>query len=623
MANETMIGHYKVLEQIGAGAMGAVRVGLDTYLDRPVAIKSLRSDFVNDPEFVSRFRSEAKSLARLNHQNIAALYTPIFEDGRLHLVMELVKGKSLEAVLAERGRPLGVKQALAIVAQACDGLGYAHEMGVIHRDVKPSNLMIGNDGRVKIMDFGIARVQGSVRLTRTGAAVGTPLYMSPEQCRGEEGDERSDIYSLGVVLYEMLKGAPPFSGKTDYDLIQAQIKTPPPPLIPDAPGVTPALEAAVMIALSKRPDQRFASMKAFGDALGATEVLRDATGIIRGAVNLVEDKEPADGARASTLDVAQSRTRSMLRALRAGGIGLSAVLGLVVAALGGGLGYLYMNKPAARIVEAKPRPAYSAAAIVAPPPSPATASAVAAAETPPPAPSTVAAVETPAPSVAPAAETPSAATPKPVAAAAPPPPAAAAPEASPSVAPAAAPAPAAKPDDVNELRMIVRGSPNSRIRAADFEYLSNAAKVGLLPKARAVAATGSAEAQFVYGMLLLVTPGHTDVQGAFQALSDAAAQDYPDAQVNLAMMYQRKNMLASGQDLGRARFWFAKAAEKGDAKARFWLGCYNEFGWGGATVDKQRAALDFGSASDGGYELARAALNALNSGDASASPCLR
>jgi TPR repeat protein len=178
-------------------------------------------------------------------------------------------------------------------------------------------------------------------------------------------------------------------------------------------------------------------------------------------------------------------------------------------------------------------------------------------------------------------------------------------------------------DELQQLRTVVRGSPDSRIRAADFEYLSNSAKVDLLPRARAAAAAGSAEAQFVYGMLLLSTADHIDVQGAFKALSDSATQDYPDAQANLAMMYQRKNLLAPGQDLERARFWFAKAAEKGSPKARFWLGCYNQFGWGGAKPDAQRAALDFGAASDAGYEFAKAALQALSSGDSASSPCMR
>jgi serine/threonine protein kinase len=233
---------------LGSGAMGTVHVAVDTFIERAVAIKSLRAELTRDPDFVSGFRAEATSLARLNHPNITTLYSPILEGSDLYMVMEVVRGRSLDDVLRERGKPVGVKESLAIIAQAADGLAYAHQMGVIHRDIKPANLMISNDGRVKIMDFGIARVQGSARLTRAGTAVGTPLYMSPEQCRGKEGDERSDLYSLAIVLYELLSGAPPFSGATEYDLIQAQINTVPPPLVPRAVGVKPELESAIMMA---------------------------------------------------------------------------------------------------------------------------------------------------------------------------------------------------------------------------------------------------------------------------------------------------------------------------------------------------------------------------------------
>ena len=162
-----------------------------------------------------------------------------------------------------------------------DGLSYAHEQGVIHRDIKPSNLMVADSGRVKIMDFGIARVLGSARLTRVGSAIGTPLYMSPEQHRGLEGDERSDIYSLAVVLYELLTGAPSFSGTTDFELAKAHQEVQPQPLIPRIAGVEQGLESAVMVALSKRPEQRFPSMRAFSDATGATALRGDSTAIIQ------------------------------------------------------------------------------------------------------------------------------------------------------------------------------------------------------------------------------------------------------------------------------------------------------------------------------------------------------
>jgi serine/threonine-protein kinase len=337
-----MIGHYRIVESIGSGAMGTVQIAVDTYIDRSVAIKSLRPELTSDPDFVSRFRGEAKSLARLNHPNIATLFSPIIDGSDMHLVMELVRGKALDEILRDRGRPLGVRESLAIVAQAADGLSYAHEMGVIHRDIKPANLMIADDGRVKIMDFGIARVQGSVRLTRSGTAVGTPLYMSPEQCRGGEGDERSDIYSLAIVLYEMLRGAPPFTAETEYDLIQAQIATTPAPLVPRIAGVSPTLEAAVLKALAKKPEQRFETMRAFSDALGATALRPDATGMIRNAAHLIEARqEPAESqARTGAFDVVKSRLLGFSRGWRALGVGSKAGIAVVAAALLAGGAYL-------------------------------------------------------------------------------------------------------------------------------------------------------------------------------------------------------------------------------------------------------------------------------------------
>jgi serine/threonine protein kinase len=320
MNDQRMIGHYRVIELLGTGAMGTVHIALDTFIERPVAIKSLRPELTQDPEFVSRFRAEAKSLARLNHPNIATLYSSLLDGSDLYMVMELVRGRPLDDVLRDRGKPLSVKQSLAIIAQAADGLSYAHEMGVIHRDIKPSNLMIGNDGRVKIMDFGIARVRGSARLTRAGTAVGTPLYMSPEQCRGGEGDERSDLYSLAIVLYEMLGGAPPFSGATEYDLIQAQIGAAPPPLVPRAIGVTPELESAIMTALAKKPEQRFPSVRAFSDAIGATAMRPDATTVVRNATHLIEaPQNEAEDNKSPTraLDIAKSRIGALARSFKA------------------------------------------------------------------------------------------------------------------------------------------------------------------------------------------------------------------------------------------------------------------------------------------------------------------
>jgi serine/threonine-protein kinase len=264
------IGHYELGELLGEGGIGRVYAGFDTVLQREVAIKSLRPELLSDSNFVARFHAEATSLARLNHPNITTVHALIPDGRNLYMVMERVRGETLEDVIKRRNGPLGMQESLAIIAQAADGLSYAHSMGVIHRDIKPANLMVTEGGLVKIMDFGIARARGSQRLTRDGSIVGTLAYMAPEQLRGEPGDERSDLYSLAIVLYEILSGAAPFSAATDYDLMQAQIHARPPRLGSLIPGVEGRVERALLQALAKRPDQRFDSVSAFQEALGAT-----------------------------------------------------------------------------------------------------------------------------------------------------------------------------------------------------------------------------------------------------------------------------------------------------------------------------------------------------------------
>jgi len=261
------IGQYWLGELLGAGGGGQVHAAFDTVLKRDVAIKSLRPELLRDGNFVDRFRAEATSLARLNHSNITTIHTFFEEKGGLYLVMELVRGDTLERLLKKRGGPLPMREALAIGAQAADGLAYAHSMGVIHRDIKPANLMVTRAGTVKLMDFGIARMHGSQRLTRDGSMVGTLAYMSPEQLRGEPGDERSDLYSLAIVLYEMLCGAAPFESKSDYELMRAQIHKKPrrPSLV--VPDVEPGLETALLRALAKNPADRFASVGKFKQTL--------------------------------------------------------------------------------------------------------------------------------------------------------------------------------------------------------------------------------------------------------------------------------------------------------------------------------------------------------------------
>jgi serine/threonine protein kinase len=270
------VGHYELRELLGEGGIGRVYAGFDTVLEREVAIKSLRPELLNDSNFLARFRAEATSLARLNHPNVTTVHALVTEGRNLYMVMERVRGETLEDLLKRRNGPLGMREALSIIGQAADGLSYAHSMGVFHRDVKPANLMITEGGLLKIMDFGIARARGSQRLTRDGSIVGTLAYMAPEQLRGEPGDERSDLYSLAIVLYEILSGSVPFSGGSDYDLMQAQINERPPPLGSTIPGVAGRVERALMKALAKKPDQRFATIAAFKDALGASASLTEA-----------------------------------------------------------------------------------------------------------------------------------------------------------------------------------------------------------------------------------------------------------------------------------------------------------------------------------------------------------
>jgi eukaryotic-like serine/threonine-protein kinase len=259
------IGPYQIIELLGEGGVGRVHAAFDTVLEREVAIKSLRPELLNDRSFLERFRNEATHLARLNHPNITTLHSLFSEDHNLYMVMELVRGQSLDELLRARGARIGITDSVALITQVAEGLAYAHAMGVIHRDIKPANLMITDTGLVKIMDFGIARARGSQRLTRDGGIVGTLPYMAPEQLRGEPGDERSDLYSLAIVLYEMLAGQVPFAASTDYALMQAQIHARPPRLC--LPGLGADVESALLRALAKKPERRFDSVQAFRDAL--------------------------------------------------------------------------------------------------------------------------------------------------------------------------------------------------------------------------------------------------------------------------------------------------------------------------------------------------------------------
>ncbi len=260
------IGNFEIIAKLGEGGMGEVFKGLDLMLDRPVAIKTLRPELSARRDIVERFRSEAIALAKLNHPNIATLYSFSCEDGKYYMVMEFVAGEPLDHLMA-RLRKLSWPDAVNLACQALEGLAHAHQAGIVHRDIKPSNMMLTKEGRLKLMDFGIARILQTARMTKTGNLIGTLEYMSPEQIQGRDVDPRSDLYSLGVVLFEMLAGRLPFQAQTDYDLIKQQVETPPPVLTRLAGQLPAPLNQIIMKSLAKRPDDRFPNARALNGAL--------------------------------------------------------------------------------------------------------------------------------------------------------------------------------------------------------------------------------------------------------------------------------------------------------------------------------------------------------------------
>jgi len=280
---------YRLTSRIATGGMGEVWRAEDTVLDREVAVKVLKHEYADDPVFRARFVAEARHAAALVHPNVASVFDfgeLVDDDGtgtRPFLVMELVPGQPLSGLL-RGGEPMPADRASEIVAQAADAIAAAHALGIVHRDVKPANLLVTPDGQVKITDFGIARAGDGAAITQTGQIVGTPHYISPEQAEGRPASEASDIYALGVVLYECLAGQRPFTRDTPIQVALAHIREEVPPLPDDVPG---RVRAIVEKALAKRPEDRFASAADLATALrgGAVAGLAPA-GAAAGAAGL-------------------------------------------------------------------------------------------------------------------------------------------------------------------------------------------------------------------------------------------------------------------------------------------------------------------------------------------------
>lgn len=295
---------------VARGGMAEVWEGHDEILSRPVAVKVLQAHLASDGVFLERFRREAVTAARLAHPCVVSTYDTGVDDGTAYIVMELVRGDTLRRLLAERGR-LDAGLSVSIARQIVDALAEAHHAGLVHRDIKPANILLLDDGwggvRVKVTDFGIAKASEGLGadLTRTGTVLGTPKYLSPEQIRGEEPDARADLYSLGVVLFEMLAGEPPYSGSTDMATALAHLNDRIPRLSSRVKGVRPALERLVNDLLAKDPDARVPSAVVLRERLDA---LAPVQGDSRGRTTRVSVRTRATSR--ARVDEASARARA-------------------------------------------------------------------------------------------------------------------------------------------------------------------------------------------------------------------------------------------------------------------------------------------------------------------------
>lgn len=263
MSDYILNNRYRLLAQVASGGMAVVYKAHDTVLNRVVAVKILRETFADDPSFRARFQTEAQSAANLTHPNIVTVYD-FGEDGsRTYIVMEYVEGRDLKSVIRAEA-PLQLDRALDLFVQACAGLGYAHRQGLVHCDVKPQNMLVTNDGRLKVTDFGIARAIAQIVPRDVETVWGTPHYFSPEQASGETPTPASDVYSLGVVLYEMLSGRLPFEGESHTDLAMAHLRDEPPPLTVLNPTVPIQIEQIINKVMSKEPSNRYRTADQLG-----------------------------------------------------------------------------------------------------------------------------------------------------------------------------------------------------------------------------------------------------------------------------------------------------------------------------------------------------------------------
>lgn len=271
--NDVIQGRYHLEERLGQGGMGEVWRARDDRLERTVALKLISPALAEDPEFLVRFLREAQNIARISHPNVVGVIDFGEDDEKPFLVMEYVPGKPVSDLT---GEPMEESKARAIVTQAAEAAGAAHAQGIVHRDIKPANILLTDDGRAKLVDFGIASAQNMDRVTQTGATIGSPHYISPEQASGQQVTPRSDVYSLGIVLYELLTGKRPFEAPSVAAVALAQLENDPEPPSSHVPDIDPGLEAVILRCLNKDPKQRYADGSELAGAISTGENARTA-----------------------------------------------------------------------------------------------------------------------------------------------------------------------------------------------------------------------------------------------------------------------------------------------------------------------------------------------------------
>jgi len=305
------IGDYEILAELGAGGMGRVYKVRNTISDRVEAMKILLPDLAGREELAARFLREIKLLASLNHPNIAQLRTAFTNNNQLVMIMEYVEGVSMATHLS--GAAISVPDAVNYIDQVLNAVGYAHQQNVIHRDMKPGNMMLTPQGVVKVMDFGIARSDTDQTLTLAGTSLGTVNYMSPEQVKGLSTDPRSDLYSVGVCLYEMVTGKKPFMAGSDYSIMTAHVNEAPRPPVDLQPDLPPALNQIILIAIAKDPAQRFQTAAAFRNALNNVRGVSPAVAAVPGfapTTAMTSFGAPATSAsQVATFAMARERTQ--------------------------------------------------------------------------------------------------------------------------------------------------------------------------------------------------------------------------------------------------------------------------------------------------------------------------